>query len=140
MLGNKWGFIDKNDNVVTPCIYDRLNGFSDGVAAVCLNEKWGFIDKNGNQLIEPRYWQVRDFKDGIAQVALNTDGIRNGFIDKTGEVVIPIKYREISQASSSFYFAELDDTTRHVISSTGVEGYEYKKCYIDQSGREYREN
>jgi hypothetical protein len=47
---------------VIPCIYDWLTGFSEGFAAVKLNNKWGFIDKTGKAVIPCIYDEVKDFK------------------------------------------------------------------------------
>ncbi len=54
--GEKWGFIDKNDNTVVECKYDRVTEFNEyGFAGICENNKWGVIDENGNIVQEPIY-------------------------------------------------------------------------------------
>jgi hypothetical protein len=63
--GGKWGFIDKANTEIVPCMYDEVYNFSEGIAAVCIGDKWGFIlDKEkslqieqGNDL-EDIYWVV----------------------------------------------------------------------------------
>lgn len=53
---DKYGFIDKNGNVVVDYIYDEAMEQNEyGYAAVKLNGLWGSIDKNGKVVIEPKY-------------------------------------------------------------------------------------
>ncbi|MCS7150786.1 MAG: WG repeat-containing protein [Endomicrobia bacterium] len=46
---NKWGFCDKNGNIVIDCKYDYADYFSEGLARVKLGDKWGYIDKSGKE-------------------------------------------------------------------------------------------
>jgi len=53
---NKWGFEDKESNVVVEYKYDKVTEFNKhGYAGVKLNGKWGSIDDEGNVVIEPIY-------------------------------------------------------------------------------------
>ena len=56
MKNKKWGYIDKNNNIILDYNYDytsELNSY--GFAAINKNGKWGSIDKNGKIVIEPIY-------------------------------------------------------------------------------------
>lgn len=77
----KWGLIDESGNVVFKGKYDDVQQFSEGLAAVCLNEKWGFIDKKGKEVIPLKYTYAYSFKDGVAKVELND---RLVYINKYG--------------------------------------------------------
>jgi len=55
------------------------------------NDKIGFIDSKGNWIVEPVYDKVRSFKNGLAPVCKEK---KWGYIDLTGKVVIPLKYRD----------------------------------------------
>jgi len=66
---------------------------------------FGFKDKKGNIRIEPQYLSCGEFHHGLCPVALGRTWYRTvegrryyemhwGYIDKTGKVVIPFKYRE----------------------------------------------
>lgn len=89
-LNEKWGFISKTGSMLIPMVYDDLNLFREGLAAVKLNEKWGFINKMGKVIIPIIYDEVNVFdKGGLAKVQLNG---KYGFIDKLGTVRIAIKY------------------------------------------------
>ncbi|MDD4493501.1 MAG: WG repeat-containing protein [Eubacteriales bacterium] len=68
MKGNdgKFGFIDKDGNIVIEMIYDDTYGFSDGTAAVKYEGKWGYIDTKGEWVIEPQYDVCTPFREGFA--------------------------------------------------------------------------
>jgi hypothetical protein len=85
--GGKWGFVDKTGKLVAPLIYEDVWDFSEGLAAVKMNDYWGFIDKTGRMVIPAVYDDALWFEDGLAKV--EKDG-QYGFIDITGkEVVAP---------------------------------------------------
>ncbi|MFG5100292.1 WG repeat-containing protein [Campylobacter lari] len=60
----KYGFIDKQGNLVIEAKYNYVDDFSEGLAMVELNEKYGFIDKQGNLVIETEYDVVLDLVEG----------------------------------------------------------------------------
>ena len=93
---------------LTPDKYDAATDFSEGLAAVKVNNKWGFIDTTGKMVITPQFnpWQAQfkaHFSDGLVAVNMvsakvsgketdNPAGARWGFADKTGKIVISPKY------------------------------------------------
>lgn len=90
------GFLDKTGKLVIPAVYDSKMPFSEGLAAVELNNKWGFIDKTGQLVIEAKYDDFPKilgggyyFTEGLCRVLLNG---KFGFIDNKGDLVIPPKY------------------------------------------------
>lgn len=53
---DKWGFVDKNNNVKVDFKYDKVTEFNkEGFAAVCKDGKWGSINDNGEEVVEPKY-------------------------------------------------------------------------------------
>ena len=46
------GFVNKKGEVAIKNIYQEVRDFSDGLAAVMLNDKWGFIDTAGNVKVD----------------------------------------------------------------------------------------
>lgn len=66
--GDKYGFCDKNYNMVVDFIYDEANYFREGLASVKKNGKWGFIDKNGNVVLDFVYDDAGNFSCGIVSV------------------------------------------------------------------------
>ena len=59
---NKWGFADKNGNMVVEAKYDKVTEFNEyGFASVQKNGKWGAINTQGEEIVEPVY----NFKDEL---------------------------------------------------------------------------
>lgn len=53
---NKWGFVDKQNNVVVDYIYDKVTEFNSyGFAGVKKDGKWGVINEAGDVIVEPTY-------------------------------------------------------------------------------------
>lgn len=65
-------------------VFDHCSDFSEGFAAVYLNERGNFIDYNTNFLSDKWFDEVHDFKEGFGRVALNDS---YNFIDKNGEIL-----------------------------------------------------
>jgi len=78
---DKWGFCDRDNNIVIECIYEEVGAFSDGLAAVQLNGKWGYIDVNHQTIVPFAYEDAEDFINGQAEV--KQEG-KWGTIDKVG--------------------------------------------------------
>lgn len=89
--GGKFGFIDKEGNVVVDFVYKDAGNFSDGVAPVKRGRKWGFIDINGNEVIPFVFDDAWDFTEGLALVR---KGSRYGYINKSGEMKIATAYED----------------------------------------------
>lgn len=105
MSGRLWGYIDTKGSVVIKPQFDLAHSFSDGLALVASRNNRqraidlrGYIDSNGQWIIKldpTSYHPIGDFKDGLARVhiLLGRDAggntiVKDGYIDKTGEVVL----------------------------------------------------
>jgi hypothetical protein len=88
----KYGFVDKNDSIVVPIIFDYADLFHEGVAKVILNNKYGFIDAKGNVVIDFIYDTAYPFTNGWAKVSIND---QHGFIDHKGKIMIPLEHEWI---------------------------------------------
>ncbi len=86
-----------------PPIFQDVQSFNDGLAAVKIDNKWGFIDKTGKIVVEPSFNSTEgffEFSDGLAAISYDTaEKVNNdlklkkwGFIDKTGKIVIKPKF------------------------------------------------
>jgi DNA polymerase-3 subunit epsilon len=93
----KWGYIDKDKNIVIDFIFDYANHFSEGLAIIELDGKKGYIDETGKIVIPCIYKDAWSFHEGIACVSLNH--FEYGYIDTSGKVIIPFIYNSFS----SFY-------------------------------------
>ena len=75
-----------------PPRFDYAASFSDGVAHVAIKDKDFYINKLGRIVITPeKFDQYSKFSEGFARVRNISSG-KEGFIDKTGKLVIPLKY------------------------------------------------
>lgn len=56
-INNKWGFVDKNGNIVIENKYEMVTDFNEyGYAGIKINGKWGVIEQSSQQVIqEPVY-------------------------------------------------------------------------------------
>jgi hypothetical protein len=82
-----WGFINKvGAFIVTPHFQAAsIDGFSDGLAGVCLAGKCGYIDRNGGVAINFIFDAVNTFSEGMASVQING---KWGYINTAGKIVI----------------------------------------------------
>ena len=72
----KWGYMNREGQLVVDYIYDEAADFSEGVAWVANDDFQGFIDKSGKRVLNGANYFVSDagmlnytFKDGLACVA-----------------------------------------------------------------------
>ena len=79
------GYIDVHGDMPIGFKYDDAKDFSDGLAAIKLNELWGFIDYCGDIVIPCQYDEVESFREGRAVVTKN-DIIM--VIDKEGNIIV----------------------------------------------------
>ena len=121
----KYGYIDTQGRLVIDLKFDTAGSFHNGGA--CVGEsKWfsvqvGFIDKFGNYIVAwnrnkgfiPSEWL------GNSGVVYDSTTEKYGCIDKNGNIIIPIKYDNISGGNDF-----------HVVSYQGKEGV------FDKHGRE----
>lgn len=98
-LNYKYGFINLEEKVIIPTIYEQTHDFKEGKVAVRLNNKWGFVDTNNKEIASCKYEDVKDFKEGFAAVKLNN---KWGFINALGIEVVPLKYRSVISFSEGF--------------------------------------
>ncbi|MBP7864818.1 MAG: WG repeat-containing protein [Acidobacteria bacterium] len=93
-VGKLWGAIDRTGRmVISPQPY-QIMGFLNGMSIVRDLEGpdrlIGFMDKAGNLPISPRFQSACSFYKNRAWVGTAQGG---GFIDKSGEAIIPMQYQ-----------------------------------------------
>lgn len=113
-VNNKYGFISRQGEFIIEPKYADAMDFSEGLAPVLklysTGAKWGFVDVWGEMIIHPNWDYARGFSEGRAAVAnLRTQNILSnfikgrmedpteqwGFINRNGDVVIPLQYAEV---------------------------------------------
>ena len=97
-LDGKCGMINTEMNFVVPFDYDNVYLWSDGdVAIVEKNGQYGIYDLSNNSVIFNEYsHNVIAFSEGLAVVSNSRDlldpNLKNGYIDKTGRLIIPAQF------------------------------------------------
>ena len=118
----RFGFIDKSGSEVIPLQYAWADDFHDGLACVRKEHFWGFIDKTGREVLnfaEQGIIFAYYFSDGLA-IALCEPGGKRGYIDTSGQLVIPCQYDEAHEFHDGRAWVSIGDT-----------GF-----FIDKAGRE----
>jgi len=70
---------------------------------------WGYKDDFGNVVIEPQFRGARDFSEGLAFVVIGyPEIVQRGFIDLTGELVIPFPLGRLDIGDFSEGFAHVN--------------------------------
>ncbi len=102
-----YGFTnDKGDTAIYP-VYDIVNDFAEGYAAVALGledqDVFGFINSFGQPVISFNYDDAYSFKNGLALVgAKDSSGeMKYGFINPFEDFVIPMSFEDADTFSES---------------------------------------
>jgi len=128
--GEKYGYLDINNNVVLKFQYERAYDFSEGFAAVekytgklinlrmglVPDRKTGFIDKYGKVVIPYKYnTQIGNqpiFKEGLAPITISNEsfyGRYKGYINKHGDFVVKPIYEEATPIEKGVGIVTLND-------------------------------
>jgi hypothetical protein len=104
-MQRQWGFVDTSGKIIVKPQYRNVGNFSDQMAWVqnTSSGNFGYIDSTGNEVISATrdYLKVYSFSEGLAAIEMpvfdeEDPGVYQtqiGFINKKGELVIPIQYQ-----------------------------------------------
>src|SRR5262245_15009827 len=81
----RWGFIDRDGNVVVPFQFELAAPHYNGLATVKYNNKYGCIDRLGTWAIPPIFEHLGAYMHGL--LPARRDG-KDGYIDRDGRYVI----------------------------------------------------
>jgi hypothetical protein len=126
--GRAYGFINTFGEVVIPPLegITVLGAFHEGLCVVEVDGKSGYINKTGTMAIVPQFDAAYDFKHGVALVSADADSDDYwGFIDKTGKVIVPLKYRRAEPPT--FWYT--DDGLLRLLDGN-------ETCYFDTTGKQ----
>lgn len=137
-LDTRWGFIDSSGKKLTPSIFEKIDNFNSGIALVKVNGVTQYLKRDGTFLNLPRKVKIyHDFNNNLAPVKLKG---RWGYIDTTGQMVIPAEYSAISKVTNDYvacakYFSELNTTYWGVVNTKNetVLPFRYTKVKINKS-------
>lgn len=150
----KYGYIDKDGNMVIEPQFDGADTFNDGLAKVVVNGRHGFIDRTGRLVIPARYDDAGAFGsyEGLAPVKSNGEWM---MIDKSGRVAIPAAgYEKMSSFKEGLAGVRINgkrgfidtkgnlvipavyDEATDFLSDISYVSRDGRKFYIDKSGNE----
>lgn len=123
-LYGTWSYIDKKGRIVHKMEGD---GFSEGLAAVCVTgklttiltggAKFGFIDRKGKMAMAQKYSRVKSFSEGLA--SFEDPNRKWGYINAKGEVVIKPQYLWAYGFSEGLAKASVDGKNSGYINTRG---------------------
>ena len=139
----KWGYKCRRQ-VVIPAIYDETSCdcFSEGLAAVKLNDKYGYIDWKGTIVIPAVYEEANNFVNNMALVKLNG---KMGCIDRSGNIIIPLLYDYFSDFSEGLAVVRAGDKCSFIdvngkkvfsIDFDGANGFYKGRARVTYKGKE----
>lgn len=99
----KWGYADKDNNVVIPCLYDSAYPFENGLAVVGRDGKFGYVDRFGTLIYPMEYELAAPFcqahafvvKDGLLGV-LDISGKVSFDYERMKRFILPVEWAETS--------------------------------------------
>lgn len=96
-LNGKYGVIDSLIHETIPCKYDEGGTYiSEGLWNTMSDDEWGYLNMMGQQAIPFEYEFTQPFFKGHAYVGELIDGdVRFGLINRNGNMVLPIKWKNI---------------------------------------------
>lgn len=142
MRGGKWNYINVAGKAAFGGTWDDAKSFSEGLAAVKTSGKWGYIDTKGDLLVPTEWDSAGPFSEGFACVARGKDRFyidRNGtvvfpqsgetfheglaaikatknffgFMDRSGEIVIPAEWHGVGSFGEGLAPVRRDDKPDH---------------------------
>ena len=135
----KWGYMDKNGNMVIDYKFNDAKPFSEGLAAVAKTSEdeesyycYGYINKKGEYVIKPQFDDAGSFHEGrayVGEVVGDSERIGNKYalkyINKKGEVVI----------EGNFQYETLDIMQSDFSEGLACVCVDGKYGYIDRNGK-----
>lgn len=104
-VGEKWGYINVQGELVITPVYDGVAQFSGNMAVMQSNNKRGVINRNGKVLIPASYKEVKVLSPGLIAVKNSSWSL----MDTSGRQILPEKYQAISILSPSIVLFKEND-------------------------------
>lgn len=93
--GDLWGFVNEKFELVVPCKYQLVRSFSEGWAAVRMNNQWHFIDTTSTiqMSLNVNIRDIGTFKNGMCWFKV---GNKYGFISKEKPIAVPPRFNSVT--------------------------------------------
>jgi hypothetical protein len=112
--GGKWGYINSSGAVVIQPKFDEAKKFSEGRAAVKLNDAWGFIDTTGNLVIQTQFVNAEPFSHSIAVVQRKNfiTGVETHLIRLNGDTLTGETFTDAGSFSEGVAWIKVADRSK----------------------------
>jgi len=152
-VDGKYGFIDRNGNVVIQPQFQGVYDFSDGLAKIYVGGKFdtAYIDETGKIVIKPQFDIGSNFSEGFAWIGFNKDKTEYkvgnltlynsggshsfnydiGFIDKSGKFITKPIFSFAGDFSEGLAFVRTKENKFGFIDKTGKFAIEPKFDWAD---------
>lgn len=134
-----WGQLKIGYNPVINAIYDNVEPFNEGFAAVKIGNKWGYINEKGEFLIEPKFDKAYFFVNNFAWVVKNK---KYGFIKLDGSYLIEPKFdKAISfqdnvamvKADNKWSYIKTDGSPLFIYKFNNVHSFKDGKAFVQEN-------
>ena len=134
-LAGKYGYIDKTGKEVVPCQYAWARPFSEGMAAVAVEDgghgvnylKWGFICLGDVPVVEPEKPAEPEQPTVAADSDLViVDGVLTKYVGPGGNVILPSSVTSIGNGAFNLCWKLTDVTIPDSVTSIGDQAF--SKC------------
>lgn len=105
--GVKWGYMNKQGQIIISPKYDSVGIFSEGLAPVLIinndQPSYGYINKRGTIVIKSKYYSANNFINGYAKVSIRKDKneqVVDAYINKKGVISTPPKSYFLKQSNN----------------------------------------
>jgi hypothetical protein len=161
-VSGRGGYIDTNGQIAIPPKYQQISDFQEGLACVAVARNdaspfgslpTGFINHEDEFVISPKHdFLAAGFSNGLCRFTITDEQghLKSGFIDRTGDIVVPPIYCGTEDFSEGRGRVGLTQHGRRLFGYVGTEGgiaipleYEWasrfgdERAFVAKSGRAY---
>ena len=114
---NLYGYINPKNEIIIALKYKNAFSFTNGLAAVMVDEKWGYIDVTGKMVIPAIYDNAYTFNP--AGVAIVRKGDKTGLISKSGTIVLAFDNDKVFTFNSNDYWLVKNAGLYGIVNNSG---------------------
>ncbi|HTL83503.1 MAG TPA: WG repeat-containing protein, partial [Bacteroidia bacterium] len=103
IAGGKWGYMDSTGTITVAATYDGAHKPIAKTGIVKSNKKWGLVDMSGGMILPCTFDGLSYLQtDSSTMVIAQTNGVRYGYLDAKGNIVINADLKKSKSLGSGF--------------------------------------
>ncbi len=114
-IDRNWGFLNEAGAIVIDPVFDDVNSFSEGLAAVNLKGRWGYADPKGKIVIPASYKSAWAFHEGWARIKPFDSA--DCFINSSGKLLSSAQWSAAGDFSEGLALVRIGNTFGYIDSS-----------------------